>query len=327
MFKKRDIWVRLGLILLLLAANLETLAQDDDDYEYDEYYYEDDYDDTDEFDDSDFDDADVEGDDYYDVSDFDGDEYEYYEYEYIECETEEECAALFEDEYGDFIEFEDFDDNFIGGEEFASEAVDGRFEVNNGVLVGDPTPEQQALWHAFTSLIPARWVNTISAFEIISDPETSGYVYPDENDPGKFVLGLNSIELNEPQELNHTIIHEFAHILTLNPNQVDGILELGNSGSCPTLALDEGCTDAESYINQFNSQFGSQESDNIDTDFVSEYASSNIAEDIAESFTAFVLRDRTQGVTVADQKINFFYIFPALVQIRQQIRANIANQG
>lgn len=321
--KKRDIWIRLGLMLLLLSANLVILAQDDD-YEYDEYYYEDDYDDTDEFDDSDFDGGEYE---YYDDSDFDGDEYEYYEYEYIECETEEECAALFEDEYGDFIEFEDFDDNFVGGdEEFASENVDGRFEVNNGVLVGDPTPEQQALWNAFTSLIPARWVNTISAFEVISDPETSGYVYPDENDPSKFVLGLNSIELNEPEELNHTIIHEFAHILTLNPNQVDGVLELGNSGSCPTLALDEGCTDAESYINQFNSQFESQADGNIDTNFVSEYASSNIAEDIAESFTAFVLRDRSQGNAVADQKINFFYNFPALVQIRQQIRANIANQ-
>jgi hypothetical protein len=53
--------------------------------------------------------------------------------------------------------------------------------------------------------------------------------------------------------------------------------------------------------------------------FVREYASTNPVEDIAESWTAFILRPTPQNDTVADQKINFFYKFPELVELRYQI--------
>jgi hypothetical protein len=60
---------------------------------------------------------------------------------------------------------------------------------------------------------------------------------------------------------------------------------------------------------------------------VTEYAASNPSEDLAESFTAFVLQEKptksTVGFIHSDQKILFFYDFPELVEIRDFIRSNL----
>ena len=58
--------------------------------------------------------------------------------------------------------------------------------------------------------------------------------------------------------------------------------------------------------------------------FVTPYAATDQAEDIAESFTNFVLRDKpTSNTTLKDQKVNFFYQFSELVNMRQQLRDNV----
>ena len=61
--------------------------------------------------------------------------------------------------------------------------------------------------------------------------------------------------------------------------------------------------------------------------FVTEYAASNPSEDLAESFTAFVLQEKPTKSTVdfihSDQKIRFFYDFPELVEMRDFIRSNL----
>jgi hypothetical protein len=61
--------------------------------------------------------------------------------------------------------------------------------------------------------------------------------------------------------------------------------------------------------------------------FVTEYAASNPSEDLAESFTAFVLQEKPTKSTVnfihSDQKILFFYDFPELVEMRDFIRSNL----
>ena len=58
--------------------------------------------------------------------------------------------------------------------------------------------------------------------------------------------------------------------------------------------------------------------------FVSAYSSTNIDEDVAESWTAFVLNDKPLGVTMSEQKILFFYDFSELVDIRDHIRKGLA---
>ena len=53
--------------------------------------------------------------------------------------------------------------------------------------------------------------------------------------------------------------------------------------------------------------------------FVSEYAATNPVEDIAESWTEFVMRPKPTGTSIADQKVQFFYEYPELVETRRQI--------
>lgn len=53
--------------------------------------------------------------------------------------------------------------------------------------------------------------------------------------------------------------------------------------------------------------------------FVSPYAATNPREDIAESWTEFILRPKPSGTSIADQKVLFFYEFPELVQAREEI--------
>ena len=53
--------------------------------------------------------------------------------------------------------------------------------------------------------------------------------------------------------------------------------------------------------------------------FISEYAATNPVEDIAESWTEFVMRPKPIGTSIADKKVLFFYEYPELVQIRGEI--------
>nr|AIF02382.1 hypothetical protein [uncultured marine thaumarchaeote KM3_156_B03]AIF04804.1 hypothetical protein [uncultured marine thaumarchaeote KM3_176_H06] len=59
------------------------------------------------------------------------------------------------------------------------------------------------------------------------------------------------------------------------------------------------------------------------TQFVTDYAQTNPSEDFAESFTAFVLKEKPTKSIITDQKILFFYDFPELVEMRDFIRSNL----
>jgi hypothetical protein len=308
---KRNILAILIMAFLLISI-LPVIAQDDDS----DYCDPEVYDDCDEYCDPDvYDDCDEE---FYDD--------EYYDDEYEDCDPDvyDDCDVYYEDyedydgefydeDYGDEYYEENgdeyFDDDF--SEAGGAEEVETSYAVSNLALVGDPEERHQQMWDAVVAIIPPEWVQRVSTLEIISDPETSGYVYGDDNDSSKFVLALNVVEFDDQAEFTHTIIHEFAHIVSLNEAQFDD-----GQGSCSTLQLDEGCTTQNSFIYQFHSQFWT---DGIDSDvFVSDYASSDVAEDFSESFTAFVL-----GQDSSNPRVEFFGQFPALLRLRDQIRSNI----
>ena len=57
--------------------------------------------------------------------------------------------------------------------------------------------------------------------------------------------------------------------------------------------------------------------------FVDDYAVTDPSEDIAETWAFYILRPKPDGNSIADQKIKFFYEYPELVQLRQQILQNL----
>ncbi|NJN80268.1 MAG: hypothetical protein HC797_07255, partial [Anaerolineales bacterium] len=57
--------------------------------------------------------------------------------------------------------------------------------------------------------------------------------------------------------------------------------------------------------------------------FLTDYAVTHPAEDIAESFSFFIFSSQPAGNTIAEEKILFFYQYPELVELRTKILNNL----
>ncbi len=57
---------------------------------------------------------------------------------------------------------------------------------------------------------------------------------------------------------------------------------------------------------------------------MTEYAATSPTEDLAEAFVFFVTGDLGPGNDMHHQKVSFFYSFPELVQLRDQIAASLS---
>lgn len=126
-----------------------------------------------------------------------------------------------------------------------------------------------------------------------------------------------------------TFVHEFGHVITLNHTQTDISKRDPNK-----FYYTPECFRKGSYILEFYNKFWKE----LNTEsgaslyfetpdlFVDQYSSQNVNEDIAESFMLFVLSNRPTGNSIAEQKIQFFYSYPDLVKLRDNIRENFKYQ-
>ncbi len=283
--------------------------------------------------------------------------YPIYECEGDECEAIDEAFYTLVDELlGEYISGEeDFSEETGGMVESAiiTYQVQGNKIVNpeRGAITDDLQAYQddaaahQRIWVFFANLIPAEHRSYISQFVIYTDgpDEVLAAVEPDPNNTSQWILSVDIVDAADVEELTYTLVHEFAHILTLNETQVafDEELFLQDDeeqyqeaeASCPTYFPGEGCSLGNSYINTFFDQFwvdvydewleSDPDSDEFyldhEDEFVTDYAATNPAEDIAETFTLFVLQPKPSGDTIAEEKILFFYDYPELVQLRAEI--------
>lgn len=199
----------------------------------------------------------------------------------------------------------------------------------------------QLLWDYVITLMPDSATDYVDKFEVGSDGKdgTMAYVYPATESLKKFVLNLDIKDMTDSsgafnkKDMDETIVHEFGHIITLNHTQMTG-------KSNGTYETQEGILSKDSYMNKFYNSYWKGKTDKYllsnedgyreydverlygdhSTWFVSDYAATNVEEDLAESFRVFVLEDKPTGNTIMDQKVNFFYQFPELVTMRDEIR-------
>lgn len=299
---------------------------------------------------------------------------EYYDYEDQLCYIDEEyydddlltsffdlvdeVLIAFEDS-----DFEEFDE--IGEDAIVTYEIDGNLIINpqeadvSGDLLThqENTESHQKIWAYYANLIPTDQRQNLTQFIIFTDgpEEVMAAVEQDYNDPENWVLAVDIEDAENLQELTYTLIHEFGHLLTLNADQVDPDEDIFENpdddylyeqaaSACPTYFPGEGCSESDSYINQFFQRFWVDifyEWDDInlieDDDeyydaldefywdyqdqFVTDYAATNPGEDIAESWTHFVLKPKPAGNIVSEQKVLFFYEFPELVELREKIIA------
>lgn len=220
----------------------------------------------------------------------------------------------------------------------------------------DDKTEHQEIWAYFITLIPLEAREPVLAeYSLMTDG--AGYdlalVTQTASDPARWALSVDIADSEDRHYLIYTIIHEVAHLLTLGPDQVrpslllfeypdDDHIYYAEAGACPDYFPGEGCSLPDSYLNTFFTQFWAdiheewQVINLIEEDaayyealndfyyayrdrFMTGYAATNPEEDIAESFSLFILSPRPMGESIAEEKILFFYRYPELVSLREQI--------
>jgi hypothetical protein len=217
----------------------------------------------------------------------------------------------------------------------------------------------EAIWEYYAALIPAAQRQFVSEFAIFTDGRGKhlAAVSPTFPDPEQWSLQVDILDSESYYDLTYTLIHEQGHLLTLNAEQVppsDDIFEFPSNetvyqqaaDACPQYFSGEGCSEPDSYINQFFTRFWPyvyDEWEQIDLEndkdtrdalledfyrthrdqFLTDYASTSPMEDIAESWAFFVLSPKPELTSIASEKILFFYEYPELVALRTQILNNI----
>ncbi len=215
--------------------------------------------------------------------------------------------------------------------------------------------KQPTVSELMSLLLPPLYRAQIVDITAESDGEEStlAYVEPIDTKGAKWKMAYDPVDTYNAEkkyknidELLTTLVHEYAHVLTLNNSQVNyagSDVEYIECEFTETI-LNEGCASSTSYITIFVSKYWTEEDrddafralENNDeedfayelftdqpNDFVTEYAATNAVEDIAESFALFVLKPKPTTNTIASQKIVFFYSYPELISLRNYMRGGV----
>ena len=213
----------------------------------------------------------------------------------------------------------------------------------------------EEIWNLFKRLIPVEMREIVSGFGIFTDGKYNylAAVNQAERNPYKWELNVDIADSSQKTVLTFTLLHEFGHLLTLNRDQVEVSVPIYHDpysedvyqeelDACPQYFPGEGCSNLDSYINQFFERFWTdlytewqvidEEEDEderynllddfYDTyqdQFLTDYAPTSPAEDIAESWTFFILAPKPELNSIANEKILFFYEYPELIELRTQI--------
>src|SRR5687768_9178983 len=223
----------------------------------------------------------------------------------------------------------------------------------------DDRAAHEAIWNYYASIIPPAERELLTEFSIFTDGRGNhlAAVSPTFPDPEQWSLHVDILDAESYYDLTYTLLHEQGHLLTLNAEQVPPSKAIFNfpgnetivqkeADACPHYFTGEGCSESDSYLNQFFLRFWPHlypewEQINLEEDrdtratlledfyktykdqFLTEYAATSPMEDIAESWAFFVLSPKPELNSIANEKILFFYEYPELVALRTKILGQI----
>ena len=250
--------------------------------------------------------------------------------------------------------YEDYTVQYLnpGGEDFGYEdppqkllaeyaiQPDGSLEPSrdNRDLTGTGYTEADfhAFWSDMLDLLPEGAFSDFTRLTLFTDgeAETMAYVYALDAKGTRWEIALDPADSGDGEMFTETVLHEYCHYLTLNAQQVD----YTSKQTADTYNEYGMVSRAGSYIDDFYKAYWWDYLDDClacpgDTwnfflrhydDFIDPYASTDPSEDICESFTFFVLRPRPVDVEdVWEEKLEFFYDYPELVEFRQSVRDSL----
>ena len=220
--------------------------------------------------------------------------------------------------------------------------------VNSSQLTHDDQVLYHKLWQHIVKIVPEEYMDKLVKFEVNTDgvENIMAHVVEETEDYSKWRLAIDLKDSINPDgsfsdEFTNTVIHEFAHVMTLHKDELQGDFIRDKEA----YSTEEGYLKTNSYLNQFYQKFWTKiadehaEAEGLDGEdeaqsgtaiydfyekyqdsFVSDYAATNPAEDIAETYRVFVTDDKPTGHSIRDQKILFMYDYSELVKIRSDIR-------
>lgn len=226
----------------------------------------------------------------------------------------------------------------------------------------DSRSSHEFIWNYFAAIIPEQERDFVTEFSLLSDGSNNilAGVSQTVDGPGTWSLKVDILDTSDRYNLTYTLMHEFGHLLTLKPAQVpiDKLLFYNADdediygrarSACTQYFTGEGCSKPDSYINEFFNRYWTsfhaewQEIDRAkDEDsyrgrlqdfykiyqdqFLTDYAPKSPEEDIAEAWAFFVLSPKPELTSIANEKILFFYEYPELVQLRQEILTRLCDE-
>jgi hypothetical protein len=202
-------------------------------------------------------------------------------------------------------------------------------------LQGD-VQTQEEIWDYFVSFMPADQRDLIAEFIIFTDGSGNVLAATDQlsEAPDAWSLEVDIADAEDKAELTYTLLHEYAHVLTLNNTQFSAAASGGD-----TYESEDEPLAGDSYLNLFYQEFWTDiytewelayDEDYLDDfyeehsdEFLTDYAATEPEEDIAESWLYFIIEEQPQGESIAEDKMLFFYDFPAMTALREEIRDNL----
>ena len=217
------------------------------------------------------------------------------------------------------------------------------YEVDlDGELMPAASGPELEIWDLFRRVVtPEYAAERILWYQVGDDPDSAlfAWVIESDEDPELWNLAVNLSAAEDAHLLLLTLIHEYAHLLSTGLGQTD------ESEGCVAVMPSAACTEDGAYLAGFHERFWAGYGDEApeyhqsdgdvtaafyaahDADFVSQYAATNLGEDFAESFMAFVAEPRPSDpdASVVAAKLSYMWEQPALVQIRDRLRAEFGD--
>lgn len=192
------------------------------------------------------------------------------------------------------------------------------------VADGERPARDQEVWALVRATLPPAAVATIRQLNVVTDGRdgTLAMVHRSMVDDTEWVLSIDPAETDET--LVGTLVHEYAHMLTLRP--ADLASRAASRDGCDGVRIALGCAHTDSALAAWADAFWSGVTEPADTDhraFVTEYAASSVHEDLAETFMSWVLDDVARPSATVRAKFAFFADRSEFVTARDEIRAQL----
>ena len=194
------------------------------------------------------------------------------------------------------------------------------------VIIVDGRPRDElggelaAVWEIVDGIWPVDHRDALAQLSVVREAPRGlvGVVHPSAT--GGWILSLDVADLRDRVLIEETIVHELSHVVTLDR----AVFEFGDVDDCAGVEIELGCAAPGSVLAAFATRFWSDDSAAAvnDTDFVNDYASTSAHEDLAETFTAWVLAWPVEG-DVIDAKIAMLAADPELAALADGLRAGL----